>query len=247
MRGPAPSRRTSPRPVARGTLRTPQAPDAPVDARNVSRVLGILRRESKKWNAPVVTLIGEQSRDPFKTLTGCILSLRTKDEVTAVAARRLFALADTPAKLAATPEAKIAAAIYPVGFYRTKARTLREIGRLLVERFAGRVPDDIDELLTLPGVGRKTANLVVSQAYGKPGICVDTHVHRITNRWAYVRTGNPEQTEMALRAKLPARHWIEINDLLVAFGQTICHPTSPRCSICPVARYCPRVGVVRSR
>jgi endonuclease-3 len=149
--------------------------------------------------------------------------------------------------MAVVDEDELARAIYPVGFYRTKAKALREIARQLLERFAGRVPDDIDQLLTLPGVGRKTANLVVAQAYGKPAICVDTHVHRITNRWGYVRTETPAQTETALRAQLPARHWIEINDLLVAFGQTICHPTSPRCSICPIARFCPRIGVVRSR
>ncbi|MEW6269224.1 MAG: endonuclease III [Thermodesulfobacteriota bacterium] len=214
---------------------------------NVSRVVGILRRNRLAWNAPVVTFISMSTRDPFRTLTSCILSLRTKDEVTAKASERLFALADSPAKLADVPEDVLARAIYPVGFYRTKARTLREIGRLLVERYAGRVPDEIDELLTLPGVGRKTANLVLVEAYGKPGICVDTHVHRISNRWGYVKTKTPEQTETALRAKLPAKHWFEYNGLLVAFGQTICHPTSPRCSLCPVARYCPRVGVVRSR
>jgi endonuclease-3 len=244
---PRPRRTAAKRPLSRGALRTPVAPEAPVDEHNVSRVIGILRRASKAWRAPVVTLINAHARDPYRTLTSCILSLRTKDEVTAVASERLFALAATPEELAATPEAKLAKAIYPVGFYRTKAKALRAIGRLLVERFGGRVPDEIDTLLTLPGVGRKTANLVVGQAYGKPGICVDTHVHRITNRWGYVRTRTPEQTEMALRARLPARHWLEINDLLVAFGQTICHPTSPRCSLCPVSRFCPRVGVVRSR
>ena len=214
---------------------------------NIGRVFAILRRVAPSWNAPVVTLINTHTRDPFKTLTSCILSLRTKDEVTAVASQRMFALADTPQRMAAVDEDVLARAIYPVGFYRTKARSLREIARQILERYDGRVPDEIDALLTLPGVGRKTANLVVAQAYGKPAICVDTHVHRISNRWGYVRTKTPEQTETELRAKLPARHWLEINDLLVAFGQTICHPTSPRCSICPVARWCPRIGFVRSR
>lgn len=222
-------------------------PEVGVTNENIGRVFGILRRVAPTWNAPVVTFISMHERDPFKTLTSCILSLRTKDEVTAHASRRMFALADTPAKMAEVDEDVLARAIYPVGFYRTKAKSLREIARLVCERFDGRVPDDIDALLTLPGVGRKTANLVVAQAYGKPGICVDTHVHRISNRWGYVRTKTPAQTEMALRAKLPARYWPEINHLLVAFGQTICHPTSPHCSICPVARYCPRTGVVRSR
>jgi endonuclease-3 len=218
-----------------------------IDNTNIGRVIGILRREAPKWNAPVVTLINTHERDPFKTLTSCILSLRTKDEVTAVASQRMFAIAGTPEQMAAVDEDELARAIYPVGFYRTKAKALRAIAQQILERFGGQVPDDIDALLTLPGVGRKTANLVVGQAFAKPAICVDTHVHRITNRWGYVRTKTPEQTELALRAKLPAKHWLEINDLLVAFGQTICHPTSPRCSICPIARWCPRIGVVHSR
>lgn len=236
-----------PRPAA-APHRTPRASSpAALDDRGIGRVLGILKREAPKWNAPVVTLINTHERDPFRTLTSCILSLRTKDEVTAVASRRMFAIAGTPERMAEIDEAELARAIYPVGFYRTKAKQLIGIARQILERFGGKVPGDIDALLTLPGVGRKTANLVVGQAFAKPAICVDTHVHRITNRLGYVRTKTPEQTELALRAKLPARHWLEINDLLVAFGQTLCHPTSPRCSTCPVARYCPRIGVVRSR
>jgi len=134
-----------------------------------------------------------------------------------------------------------------VGFYRTKARTILEVSRDLIERFAGRVPDDMEALLTLKGVGRKTANLVLNQGFQKPGICVDTHVHRISNRWSYVTTRDPHATEMALRAKLPRRYWLEYNDLLVAFGQTICRPTSPLCGRCPIVRYCPRVGVTHHR
>jgi len=137
--------------------------------------------------------------------------------------------------------------IYPVGFYRTKARVILGICRDLLDRFGGRVPDEIDDLLTLKGVGRKTANLVVTMGYGKPGICVDTHVHRISNRLGYVRTRTPEETEMALRAKLPKRYWIGYNDLLVSFGQNICAPISPRCSMCPVSALCRRVGVTSSR
>jgi len=142
---------------------------------------------------------------------------------------------------------EIARVIYPVGFYRTKARAILAICADLLERFGGTVPDEIDQLLTLTGVGRKTANLVVTLGYGKPGICVDTHVHRISNRLGYVRTRTPEQTEMALRAQLPRRFWIGYNDLLVAFGQNVCAPISPRCSRCPVASLCPRVGVTSSR
>jgi endonuclease III len=187
------------------------------------------------------------SRDPYQVLIACLLSLRTKDETTGPAARRLFALADTPQAMLTLTLAQIERAIYPVGFYKTKAQTVREVSRVLIEQYAGRVPDEIDELLTLKGVGRKTANLVVTQGFGKPGICVDTHVHRISNRWGYVQTKTPEETEMALRAKLPRQYWIEYNDLLVAFGQTLCHPTSPKCSECPVVRHCAKVGVMRSR
>jgi len=186
-------------------------------------------------------------RDPFKILIGCLLSLRTKDETTGPAAARLFALADTPAAILELSTARIEQVIFPVGFYRTKARVLHRVCRDLLDRFDGRVPADLDALLTLHGVGRKTANLVVTFGFGLPGICVDTHVHRITNRLGFVRTRNPEETETALRLRLPRRHWIELNDLLVAFGQTICHPTSPRCSQCPVVRACRRVGVRRSR
>jgi len=180
-------------------------------------------------------------------LIACLLSLRTKDETTGPASERLFALADTPEKMLRLAPEQIERAIFPVGFYRTKARVVLGISRDLIERFGGEVPNRIDALLTLKGVGRKTANLVVTQGFNKPGICVDTHVHRISNRLGYVRTGNPEKTEVALRAKLPRRYWIGYNDLLVSFGQNICLPVSPRCSECPVRASCPRVGVKHSR
>jgi endonuclease III len=219
----------------------------PVSRRNVGRLLAEIRREAPGWNAPVLTLMAAEKRDPFLTLIGCILSLRTKDETTAVAAPRLFAQAATPqAILAMEPEA-IVKLIYPVGFYRTKARTLRAISQKLIDDYDGRVPDDIDELIKLPGVGRKTANLVVTEAYGKPGICVDTHVHRISNRWGLVQAATPDKTEQALREALPRHYWIEYNNLLVAFGQTLCQPVSPWCSRCPIARSCPRIGVTHSR
>jgi endonuclease-3 len=180
-------------------------------------------------------------------LIACILSLRTQDTTTGPAAARLFALADTPEALLRLTPRQIERAIYPVGFYRTKARVVRGIARDLIERLGGQVPDTIEDLLTLKGVGRKTANLVVTMGYGKPGICVDTHVHRISNRLGYVRTRTPEQTEMALRARLPRRYWIGYNDLLVSFGQNVCTPVSPRCSTCPVRPLCRRVGVTSSR
>ncbi|MGA2411595.1 MAG: endonuclease III [Candidatus Binataceae bacterium] len=188
-----------------------------------------------------------EKRDPFLTLIGCILSLRTKDETTAVAAPRLFAQAATPAAILAMEPEAIEQLIYPVGFYRTKAKVIREICRELIESYGGRVPDEIEELTKLKGVGRKTANLVVTEAYGKPGICVDTHVHRISNRWGLVKAATPDKTETALRQTLPRRYWIEYNSLLVAFGQTLCQPVSPWCSRCPVVRRCPRIGVTRSR
>jgi endonuclease III len=214
----------------------------------MSKVLAALRREAATWNAPVVTFIALQTRDPYRVLVSCLLSLRTKDQTTGPASQRLFALADTPEATLGLTARQIEKAIYPVGFYRTKARTILELSRTLVERYGGKVPDDLDELLKLKGVGRKTANLVLTQGFTKPAICVDTHVHRISNRWGYVRTKTPHDTEQALRAKLPRRYWMGYNDLLVAFGQTICQPVSPLCdSRCPVRDHCPRIGVTHHR
>ena len=206
-----------------------------------------LRREAPRWRPTALADVAERSRDPFRVLIACLLSLRTKDETTGPASERLFALADTPADMLRLHPTQIERTIFPVGFYRTKARVLLDVSRDLIERFDSQVPSSIDALLSLKGVGRKTANLVVTQGFGKPGICVDTHVHRISNRLGYVKTRNPEETEMALRAKLPRRFWIGYNDLLVSFGQNICLPLSPRCSECPVKAACPRVGVTRSR
>ena len=207
----------------------------------------ILRRAVPKWQTPIVTVVAQSSESPFHVLISCILSLRTQDATTAQASRRLFALANTPAEMLKLTARKIEKAIFPVGFYRTKAKNIRAICRALLEKYSGKVPDEIDELLKLKGVGRKTANLVVTLGYRKPGICVDTHVHRISNRWGYVRTKNPKETEFALRAKLPTQYWIEYNDLLVTFGQHLCRPISPMCSRCQVKKYCARVGVGISR
>lgn len=200
-----------------------------------------------EFKDPIVTEIAERTRDPFRILISTILSLRTKDEVTAEASKRLFQVADTPEKILNLKTNRIERLIYPVGFYKTKAKRLKQVCRILVEEYNGRVPDSLDELLRLPGVGRKTANLVITLGYGKPGICVDTHVHRISNRLGYVDTKTPEQTEMELRKKLPRKWWIKYNDLLVTWGQNICTPISPRCSICPVAKYCEKKGVKKSR
>jgi endonuclease-3 len=219
-----------------------------MSARTMGRVLDRLRRCAPSWRTTALADVAAATdTDPFRLLIGCLLSLRTKDETTAPAAARLFALAATPAEMLGLSPRRIERAIYPVGFYRTKARGIRRVCSDLLDRFAGRVPSDLDALLTLHGVGRKTANLVVTLGFGRPGICVDTHVHRITNRLGFVRTRSPEETERVLRVRLPRRHWIPINDLLVSFGQNCCHPTSPRCSSCPVGNACARVGVVRSR
>jgi endonuclease-3 len=214
-----------------------------VENRNLARVMRGVRDFCRTVDAPISALVAEIERDPYRVLTACILSLRTQDRVTASAAARLFAVAPDVRALAAAPVTAIRRAIYPVGFYRTKAKRLTEIARILQRDFAGNVPNEIDALLTLPGVGRKTANLVVTVAYALPGICVDTHVHRIANRWGYVQTREPDDTERALRAKLPRRYWLEINPLLVKFGQTLCRPVRPRCEACPVVRWCARVDV----
>jgi endonuclease-3 len=199
------------------------------------------------WLTPAVTIVATRDRDPFKVLISCILSLRTRDQTTAEASARLFGHADTPEKLARLSAAEIEEAIYPVGFYRIKSHQILEISRQLAEQHAGRVPDDLDALLKFKGVGRKTANLVLTLGFGLQGICVDTHVHRICNRWGYLGTRTPDQTEIALRKKLPPEYWIVINDLLVTFGQNQCTPVSPRCSSCPLYQLCDRVGVAKFR
>ena len=207
------------------------------------------RLEDFRLSCRVTTLVEEQetSRSPFRLLVACVISLRTKDEVTAEASRRLFEIAPTPEALAELEEERIARAIYPAGFYNTKAAQLKEIARIIRDDFDGEVPASEADLLAMKGVGRKTANLVLGLGFGIPAICVDTHVHRISNRLGMVSTKTPEQTERALMEVLPRDLWIPINDLLVTFGQNRCHPTSPRCTGCPLEDLCPRVGVTRSR
>ncbi len=231
----------------RRSVRSGRATPAPrVTNREIGAVLRRIGSAVAAWKEPIVSQVA-RDRDPFTILISCLLSLRTKDATTAAASARLFAIARTPRTILALSPRAIERAIYPVGFYRTKARTLRAVSREILERFGGRVPDTIDALVTLPGVGRKTANLVVTLGFGKPGICVDIHVHRITNRWGYVRTKAPDETETALRAQLPRRHWIPLNDLLVTYGQNLCKPVSPLCSECSVSRWCARAGVTISR
>ena len=215
--------------------------------RDIGRVIRLIEKEVTKWELPIVSSLAEEHSGPFPILISTILSLRTKDEVTAIAAERLLALAKTPEEMLKISEGKIIKAIYPVGFYRIKAKTILRISKELIDRFHSRVPDTIEQLLTLKGVGRKTANLVVALGYNKKGLCVDTHVHRISNRLGYVKTKTPDETEFALRKKLPSRYWLRYNTLMVAFGRHVCVPISPFCSRCPVFAYCDRVNVVRSR
>jgi len=218
-----------------------------MDDRHMAEIIRLLERELENRALPIVSRLADEKRDPFEILISTLLSLRTKDEVTEAAAERLFALASTPEEMIALSAEEIRKAIYPVGFYRNKAATILHVCRELITRFHSRVPDTLDALLTLKGVGRKTANLVVSLGFGGAGLCVDTHVHRISNRLGYVRTKTPEATEFALRAKLPTEYWLRYNTLLVAFGRNTCRPISPLCSGCPVAVYCDRIGVKISR
>jgi endonuclease-3 len=214
----------------------------------INKVLRALKKEIRKYKVPAVGVVASRAIDrPFETLVSTILSLRTKDQVTEAASRRLLARAWTPKALSSLPVREIEQLIYPVGFYHTKARHLLQTCRSILQDHGGKVPRSMEELLRLRGVGRKTANLVLTVGFDDYGICVDTHVHRISNLWGYVATTTPEQTEFALRKKLPRRHWKTYNDILVTFGQNLCLPVSPWCSKCPVARYCPRIGVKRSR
>jgi len=208
----------------------------------ISTFIETLKKEVRKYSVPVVDLIAVQTKDPFKILVATILSARTKDETTAGAAQRLFEVAPDSLRLATLTRDEIQQRIYPVGFYKSKAGYLEKLPHAL-EKFGGKVPQTIEELITLPGVGRKTANLVMSVAFDKDAICVDTHVHRIMNIWKYVNTKTPLETEMALRKKLPRRHWKEVNSVLVAFGQGTCRPVSPHCDQCVLQDQCPKKGV----
>src|SRR5262249_17372043 len=202
---------------------------------DIHEIVRIVRKEIRQWPLPA---IGHYIETPFTTLISCILSLRTQDKTTNAASERLIAIADTPEKMLATSADVIDRVIYPVSFYRVKSQTIHKICDQLLTRFGGKVPNNLDELLELPGVGRKTANIVVTLGFRKAGIAVDTHVHRISNRLGYVRTKTPEDTEMSLRKKLPRRYWLTFNDLLVTYGQNLCKPISPFCSRCKIAEYC---------
>lgn len=214
---------------------------------NIDEVVKILRKALKDLPDPSVTLVGKRWKSPFLVLISCILSLRTKDETTLPASERLFARAETPQALLKLSTSQIEKLIFPVGFYRTKARTIHGICRDVLEKFNGEVPSDLDTLMTMKGVGRKTANLVLTEGFHEHAMCVDTHVHRISNRFGYVKTKSPEETEFALREKLPRKHWMDYNALLVTWGQNVCKPVSPLCSGCPLGQFCAKRGVTLHR
>lgn len=205
---------------------------------DIPAVNRLLKTAFNSVRAPIIDLVAVQTRDPFRVLLGTILSARTKDACTAAACARLFEKVTTPDGLRRIPLEELEQTIYPVGFYRDKARHLKELPDVLESRFGGTLPDTVEELCELPGVGRKTANLVVALGFDKPAICVDVHVHRITNRLGLVQTKTPYDTEMALRGLLPVRYWKTWNSYLVSFGQTRCVPRNPRCRDCPIAAYC---------
>jgi endonuclease-3 len=211
----------------------------------IVRVLKTLERAIRGLEEPAVEKIAEETReDPFQVLISTMLSAQTRDPVTAEASARLFRVARTPRTMAALPVPKIQKLIYPVSFYRVKARNVKETCRQIIERFGGRVPATMEELLTLPGVGRKTANLVLILSHAsRDNICVDTHVHRISNRLGWVQTKMPDQTEQALYRVVPRRYWPKVNLYLVTWGQNVCRPVYPRCQACVVSRDCARVGV----
>lgn len=209
----------------------------------IDNAVSLLEEEVKNYQVPVVDLVAAQTDDPFKILVATILSARTKDEVTAAACRRLFEKVHAPKDLETFSAEELEKIIFPVGFFRNKAKYLKQLPKALEDKFDSRIPDDVDSLVKLPGVGRKTANLVVAIAFHKPAICVDTHVHRIMNIWGYVETSTPLQTEMALRKKLPEKHWLTINSILVAFGQGTCKPVRPHCDRCILLDMCPQLGV----
>lgn len=219
-----------------------------MDTPTLEKTLQILRKEIKKWKVPAVGVIADEAIDkPFETLVSTIISLRTKDDVTEKASIALLKKAPSPEKLARLKETTIEKLIYPANYYRTKAKNIKKCAQIIMKDYNGKVPRDIDDMCQLPGVGRKTANLVATLGFNDYGICVDIHVHRISNRFGYINTKEADESEIVLRQNLPKKHWKTYNDILVTFGQNICHPTSPWCSKCPVETYCEKIGVNRSR
>ncbi len=218
-----------------------------ISNKNIDNIVYIVKKTVQKYEEPVLEKFNRLTKNPYWVLISCILSLRTKDETTDRVVKNLYATAKTPQDVLKIPFKKLEKILYPTGFYHVKTKNVMNITRIILVKYKGKVPDELDELLTIPGVGRKTANLVLTVAFNKPGICVDTHVHKIFNRWGYVKTKNPEKTEFRLRDILPKKYWIKINEYLVLFGQHICLSVSPLCTACPIKKYCPRIGVKRHR
>ncbi|MCH8003049.1 MAG: endonuclease III [Nanoarchaeota archaeon] len=220
----------------------------PKPPKNIGKIISLLKKEIKQFENPVATEIGERTRSPFQVLISCILSLRTKDTTTGPAAKRLFKLADNPKDMLKLTKKQIEKAIFPVGFYPTKAKYIIKTCKKLIDDYKGKVPKSEKELLKLPGIGRKCMGIVMCYGFGKNShIPVDTHVHKLTNRLGWVKTKTPEKTEQELMQIIPKKYWHDLNNLLVAHGQNICVPVSPYCSKCPIRKYCPRIGVKRSR
>jgi len=214
---------------------------------DVTTIFTLLNKEMRKYSMPLAEDVFQKTKDPFKVLVATILSARTKDALTITLLPNIFKKINTLNDLNKISERALAKLLYPIGFYKNKAKFLKQLPLVMQEKFDGVIPQTIEELVQLPGVGRKTANLVLSVAFNKHAICVDTHVHRITNRLGYVKTKTPLETEFALRNKLPKRYWHPINYLLVTYGQHVCVPISPHCSVCKIKKYCKRVNVSTSR
>lgn len=220
----------------------------PKPPKNLDKIITLLKKEIKKFEIPIATKIGDKTKDPFRVLISCILSLRTKDTTTGPASYRLFKLADTPEKMLKLPINKIKKAIFPVGFYPTKAKYIKKSCKQLIKDYDGKVPDSMEELIKLSGIGRKCAGLTMIYGHNKvDSIPVDTHVHKLSNRLGWVKTKQPEKTEQELMKIIPKKYWYDLNNLLVAHGQNVCVPVSPFCSKCLINKYCPKIGVKRSR
>jgi len=215
---------------------------------DIDKLFLLLESEYKRFETPSVTKIANLIKsNPFAVLISTLISLRTKDEVTLKASERLFSRADNPFDMLKLSTDEVERLIYPAGFYRKKSLLILDISKYLVENYQGRVPNSLDELLKIKGVGRKTANLVLVEGFGVPAVCVDTHVHRIMNRMGLVNTKNPDETEMVLRDKLPVKYWIKWNEYLVAYGQNVCKPISPLCSTCKLSDFCAKINIKRWR
>ncbi|MEJ5307357.1 MAG: endonuclease III [candidate division WOR-3 bacterium] len=213
-----------------------------MDKKVFIKIIKILLKETKKYGKPVVGKLFEKST-PYKILISTLISLRTKDKITEEVSLKLFKVADTPYKMVKLENSEIEKLIKKAGFYRNKAKVIKNVSQTIIEKYGGKVPDEMEQLLKLKGVGRKTANLVLSLGYGKKGICVDTHVHRISNRFGIIKTKSPYETEIELMKVLPKKYWIVYNELLVLWGQNVCKPVKPKCGLCVLNKLCEKIGV----